>query len=87
MFFLSRLQQNFDAIDGYLSTLSSIRKDATAGVYSGSQGIENVYSNSASNEREGSVTVILLLCAYLLLFIKSFVAFHTEEINSYEKAA
>ena len=29
--------------------------------------IENVYSNSTNNEREGSVTVILLLCAYVLL--------------------
>ena len=29
--------------------------------------IENVYSDSANNEREESATVILLLCAYVLL--------------------
>ena len=29
--------------------------------------IENIYDNSTNNEREGSATVILLLCAYVLL--------------------
>ena len=29
--------------------------------------IENVYGDSANNEREGPATVILLLCAYVLL--------------------
>ena len=29
--------------------------------------IENVYSNSINNEREGPATVILLLCASVLL--------------------
>ena len=39
MFLLPRLQQNFDAKDGYHLTLSSTRKDTHAGVYSGSKGI------------------------------------------------
>ena len=29
--------------------------------------VENVYSNSTNNEREGPATVILLLCTYVLL--------------------
>ena len=29
--------------------------------------VENVYNNSVNNGREGPATVILLLCAYVLL--------------------
>ena len=39
MFLLSRLQQNFNAKDGYHLTLSSTRKDTHAEVYSRSQRI------------------------------------------------
>ena len=50
--------------------------------------IENIYNNSTSFKKEEPATIILLLCAcsFIINIVESWVTFHTEETNNYEKS-
>ena len=47
--------------------------------------IENVYSDSANNERKEPATVILLLCACLLLLLKAPLPFTQKKLVAMRK--